>query len=116
MIGHSAGTAFILRWLSENKKKVDKVILIAPSIIIYGKYEHLSNLKRFKYDSSLKKYFNKLIVFYSDNDDEDIIASAKQVHKRLGGKLVMLKGRGHFTYGDMKTEKFPELLNEIVQD
>lgn len=27
LIGHSAGTAFILRWLSENKRKVDKLIL-----------------------------------------------------------------------------------------
>ena len=50
LVGHSAGTAFILRWLSESKKKVDKVILIAPSIIKAGKYEEgLSKLKDFKF-------------------------------------------------------------------
>jgi len=114
LIGHSAGTAFILRWLSENKKKVDKVILVAPSVIKWGKYdEGLSKLKDFKYDSSLRDYFNKLIIFYS-NDDEDIIESAKQIHKRLGGDLINLRDRGHFILSDMETEEFPELLKEIL--
>jgi len=113
LIGHSAGTAFILRWLTENKIKVNKVILIAPSIIKYGKYNYLSNLKNFSYDSTLKKYFKELIIFYADNDDEDIIKSAKEVHNKLGGKLILLKGKGHFTLDDMGTEKFPELLNVV---
>jgi len=26
-----------------------------------------------------------------------------------------LKGRGHYTFGDMKTEEFPELLREIIK-
>lgn len=116
LIGHSAGTAFILRWLSENKKKVNKIILVAPSIIKWGKYDGgLSKLKDFKYDSSLKGYFNKIVVFYSDSDDEDIIESAKQANERLGGKLINLQGRGHFTLGDMGTEEFPELLDEVLK-
>jgi len=115
LVGHSAGTAFILRWLAENKTKVNKVILIAPSVIKAGKYEYLSKLKDFSYGSSLKKYFNKLVIFYSDNDDEDIIKSAKRVHQVLGGKLINLHGKGHFTSEDMKTEKFPELLKEVLE-
>ena len=114
LIGHSAGTAFILRWLSETKRRVNKVILIAPSVIKTDKYLRLSNLKDFKYDSSLKKYFNELVIFYSDNDDEHIIKSAKQIHKILGGKLINLKGRGHFIFKDMGTKEFPELLREIL--
>lgn len=115
LIGHSAGTAFILRWLVENKKKVDKVILVAPSVIKWGKYgDGLSNLKNFEYDSSLKKYYNQLILFYADNDDEEIIKSAKQIHSRLGGKLICIKGKGHFTEGDMGTNEFPELLNATL--
>jgi predicted alpha/beta hydrolase family esterase len=88
--------------------------LVAPSIIIHGKYKNLSDLKKFEYDSSLKRYFNKLVIFYADDDDENIIASAKQVHKKLDGKLVMLKGKGHFVYEDMGTEEFPELLEEVL--
>ncbi len=115
LVGHSAGTAFILRWLSENKKKVNKIVLIAPSIIKYGKYNNLSNLKNFKYDESLKNYFDKIIIFYADNDDEDIIKSAKDVHEKLDGRIIELKNHGHFTLDDMGTEEFPELLEECLK-
>ena len=115
LVGHSAGTAFILRWLAENKRKVNKIILIAPSVIKAGKYEYLSKLKNFKYDSSLKKYFKKIVIFYSDNDDKDIIKSAKKVHEILGGKLINIKNKGHFTFSDMGTEEFPELLKEVLE-
>lgn len=30
LIGHSAGCAFLVRWLGENKQKVKKLILVAP--------------------------------------------------------------------------------------
>ena len=77
LIGHSAGTAFLLRWLVESKRKVRKLILVAPSIIKADKYLTTSKLKDFTFDSSLKKYFNELSIFYSNDDDEFIIKSAK---------------------------------------
>ena len=117
LVGHSAGTAFILRWLSENKRKVDKIILVCPSTIKTGKYKKRSKLKDFNYDSSLKKYFNKIVLFYSDNDPfVNIIESAKQVHEKLGGKLICIKRKGHFLFEDMGTEEFPELLEEILKN
>ena len=115
LVGHSAGTAFILRWLSENEKKVDRVILVAPSVVKTEKYKRLSKLNDFEYDSSLKNSFNQIVVFYSDNDHEHIIESAKQIHSRLGGKLILLKGKGHFCFKDMGTKEFPELLESILQ-
>jgi len=117
LVAHSAGTAFILRWLSENKEKVDKVILIAPSVIKTDKYKGpgSSNLKDFVYDSSLKKYFNKLVIIYSDNDMEKINESVSQIHSKLGGELIQIKGMGHFTMRDMGTDEFPELLEEVLR-
>lgn len=114
-MGHSAGTAFILRWLTENNQKVDKVILVAPSIVKTEKYKRLSKLKDFEYDSSLKNSFNQIVVFYSDNDNEHIIKSAKQIHSRLGGRLIHIKGKGHFCFKDTGTEEFPELLECILR-
>src|SRR3989338_5989888 len=77
--------------INENKRKVDKVILVCPSTIKTGKYKKRSKLKDFNYDSSLKKYFNKIVLFYSDNDPfVNIIESAKQVHEKLGGKLICI--------------------------
>jgi len=114
LVGHSAGTAFILRWISENKKKVDRVVLVAPSIFKSEKYKKLT-FKDFEYDSGLKQYFNDLTVIYSDTDDEDIIRSAKEINSKLGGRLIMLKGKGHFTYDEMGTEEFPELLEAVLK-
>ena len=113
LVGHSAGCSFILRWLSENKKKVDKVVFVAPSIYKSEKYKKL-RFKDFEYDTSLKQYFNELTIIYSDTDDEDIIRSSKEIHFKIDGSLVMLKGKGHFTYEDMGSEEFPELLNSIL--
>lgn len=33
----------------------------------------------------------------------------------IRGKIIELKGRGHYTFGDMGTEEFPELLEEIIK-
>jgi len=73
LVGHNAGAAFILRWLAENKKKVNKVILVAPYIVQSNTYSYLNEFNDFKIDSALKNYFNELTVFYADDDDEDII-------------------------------------------
>jgi hypothetical protein len=45
---------------------------------------------------------------------EDGKKSLKIFHDALGGKIIELQGRGHYTIGDMGTEKFPELLKEII--
>jgi hypothetical protein len=36
-------------------------------------------------------------------------------HQSLGGKIVELKGHGHYTWDDMKTEEFPELLDVVMK-
>jgi len=36
-------------------------------------------------------------------------------HKALGGKIIELKGKGHYTIKYMGTEEFPELLEEIIE-
>ena len=113
LVGHSAGSTFILRWLAENKKKVNKVILVAPTIIKSNDLKRLNPLKDFNYNFSLKNYFNQLTIFYSDNDYKNIIESAKEIHTKLGGDIIHLKGKGHFCLSDLGTEKFPELLNQI---
>jgi len=115
LVGHSAGTAFLLRWLSENRRRIDKLVLVAPSIIKTEKYIRVSKLKDFELDSSLKDCFKQMILFYSDNDDISIIESAKKLHSLLGGDLINLKGKRHFVYEDMKTEEFPELLQKILE-
>jgi predicted alpha/beta hydrolase family esterase len=115
LVGHSAGCAFLLRWLSEKNKKVKKLILVAPYILDDPRAPFLSNLVNFKINENIKNCFNELIIFYSDNDNKYIIDSAILINKKLGGKMIRFKDKGHFTLGNMKTREFPELLEAILK-
>ena len=61
-----------------------------------------------------KRNVKEVIIFTSDNEEKDGKKSAKIFHDALGGKIIELKGRGHYIFWDMKTEEFPELLKEVT--
>src|SRR3989344_2987707 len=82
LVGHSCGAAFFVRWLGETKRKVLKLILVAP---------------------------------WKIPEEEDGKESLKIFHRALGGEVVELQGHGHYTFGDMGTEEFPELLGTIMR-
>lgn len=115
LVGHSAGCAFLLRWLSESKRKVRKVILVAPYILDMPEAPFLSDLVNFEINKDIKNCFDELIIFYSANDNKCIIDSAILINKKLGGKIIRFKDKGHFTLGSMKTREFPELLDAILK-
>ncbi len=116
LIGHSGGAGFLVRWLGEIKKRVKKLILIAPYILDSGVDPELRELVSFKPDLKLKGYCKEIIVFIDKKDDKDIVRSANYLEEKMGAKVVELKNHGHFTLEDMKTEKFPELFNEILMN
>ncbi|MCF7872069.1 HAD-IA family hydrolase [Candidatus Woesearchaeota archaeon] len=114
LIGHSAGCAFILRYLQETKKKVHKVVLAAPAYVEDERTKRITDLYSFNLSSKTKNCLDSLSIIYSDDDNKDIIKSVKEINKILGGKITELKGKGHLTEGDMKTKEFPELLKEVL--
>ncbi len=116
LIGHSAGGAFLVRWLAETGKKIKKLILVSPGKAGHESNHLLNNFYASKADLNIKNNFDKLIIFTADDDISYHIPNAYEYQKELGGKLIHLgKGYGHFCKGYMGTEEFPELLNEIVQ-
>jgi len=54
-------------------------------------------------------------MFTADDEEEEGKESLKIYNKSLGGKIIELKGHGHYTRGDMGTAKFPELIKEIIE-
>jgi predicted alpha/beta hydrolase family esterase len=115
LIGPSCGCAFLVRWLGETKQKINKLILVAPWKIPSKDFSKEENeLYDFKINNSIKKNVKEIIIFTSSDSEIDVKKSAKLFHKALGGKVIELKGRGHYTFNDMKTEEFPELLREII--
>lgn len=117
LVGHSCGGGFLVRWLSQNKVKVGRVVLVAPWLdpgltLKTGFFD-------FKIDPNLVKRTRGLTIFVSKDDYRDVQKSVKQLKTLLRGPRIEIKefiNRGHFTLGDMKTEKFPELLDALLKN
>ena len=114
LIGHSCGCAFLIRWLGETKKVVKKLILVAPWKIADGKDKYRKSFYGFPIDKTIKERVKEIIMFTSDNEEENGKKSLEIYRKNLGGKIIELKGMGHFCFEDMGTEEFPELLKEVI--
>lgn len=114
LVGHSCGGGFIIRWLSENRDvKVDKVILVAPWLDPSN--EKNSDFFNFEMDSELIFRCNKFLIFNSINDSEDIKISLDMIRNKIKEvNIINFENYGHFCFSDLKTEKFPELLKEIL--
>ncbi len=105
----------MVRWLGETKKRILKLILVAPWKIPKKNDKYQREFYEYKIDRDIKKRVNEIIMFTSDDEGEDGKKSLEIFHKALDGKIIELKGHGHYTMGDMGTEEFPELLKEILK-
>lgn len=115
LVGHSCGGGFLVRWLTENKVKVGKLVLVAPWLD--PERAKTTDFFEFEVDPQLIERVNELHLLVSADDDSDIHQSVEIIIKALPAlRLHKFTGLGHFTYGQMKTDKFPELLDILVGD
>lgn len=117
LVGHSCGSAFLVRWLGETKRRVAKLILVAPWKIL-DEHEK-GDLRReafygFSIDMSISSRVGEIVMFTSDDEESDGKESLRIFHKALGGTIIDLPNHGHYTQGDMSTVEFLELLEVIV--
>lgn len=115
LIGHSTGSGFFIKYLSIHKDvTVGKVILVAPWLD--PDQEHTKNFfDDFEIDPDLVSRTAGVTIFNSDNDQESVQKTVKIVREKV--KNITYKefhNYGHFCYDDLKTEKFPELLEEAL--
>lgn len=116
LIGHSCGGGFWIKYLSLNKNlKVGKVILVAPWIDPDGD-EAGSFFKNYKMDPTLATRTKGLVIFNSDNDMGNVLKSVAAIRQTIKDvRYKEFKNYGHFTVFQMKTTKFPELLEECLK-
>lgn len=113
LVGHSLGAGFLVRWLSENEVAVGKVALVAPYLnaddpdLSPGWFD-------FALDRQLVKKTAGVSMFWSSEDDSEILESVKQLKSIENIELLELPGKGHFTRDDMGTEEFPEILEWLT--
>lgn len=113
LIGHSCGCSFLVRWLGETKIEIAKLILVAPWKINEDAPRYELDFYKFPIDSTIAERVRDIVMFTSDNEENDGKKGLEMFHNALGGKVINLKGHGHYVLGHMGTEEFPELL-EII--
>lgn len=118
LIGHSGGAGFLVKYLSLNKIKVKKVILVAPWI--NPEHDEIGS-KMFESDFSfinkdLVSETKRIIIFESDNDEDYVQESVRILKENIKGlESRNFHNYGHFTLSDMGTREFPELLEETLK-
>ncbi len=115
LIGHSCGCAFLVRWLGETKRKIFKLILVAPWKIPDKDDEFRKEFYTYPIDETIKERVKEIIMFTADDEEDDGKESLKIFHKFLGGEVIELKGLGHYCLKDMGTEQFPELIEVVLR-
>ena len=115
LIGHSCGCAFLVRWLGETKRKIFKLILVAPWKIPDKDDDFRKKFYIYPIDETIKDRVSQIVMFTADDEKEDGKESLKIFHKALGGIVIELKKHGHYTMQDMGTTEFPELLEVILK-
>lgn len=114
LIGHSCGSAFLVHWLGDTKKRINKLILIAPWKVPPKDNPIKKKFYEYSIDPTIKSRVKEIIIFTANDEVKDGKLSAKMFHEALGGKLIKLKGMGHYTQNDMGKTDFPELLEVII--
>lgn len=115
LIGHSTGGGFFVKYLSLHPElNVNKLVLVAPWI----NSQHEEDIDFFdcEIDSNLAQRCKEFIIFNSDNDHEPIQNSVAFLRSKIPGVVAKdFHNYGHFCYEDLKTDAFPELLEEILK-
>jgi len=115
LVGHSCGGGFLIRWLSENKIKIDKLFLVAPWFD--PKRRETKSFFDFEIDPEIENRINRIEIFISENEVIEGVEESVEIIKNKFAKarIHQFKNKGHFTFEEMKTDKFPELIEVILE-
>ncbi len=94
LVGHSCGCAFLARWLGETKKRIFKLIFVAPWKIPDKGDKFREKFYIYPIDKTIKDRVKEIVMFTADDEEDDGKESLKIFHKALGGKIIELKGHG----------------------
>lgn len=114
LIWHSCGWAFLVRWLSENNIKFEKLILVAPWKDTKSDNKVKQDYYTFDINVDKSLILDWVDIFTSNTEVQKWKDFAKLYHKSLGWNIISLDNHGHFTFWDMWKTDFPELFESIM--
>lgn len=118
-VGHSCGGGFWLRWLSENKdRKLKKLVLVAPWFdpLKFMPENFGFDLFEFERDPDLLSRVQDCVVFNSDDDQESVQLTIEEIREVWPAMEIReFHNYGHFCERHLGSKEFPELLNEVLK-
>jgi predicted alpha/beta hydrolase family esterase len=118
LVGHSCGGGFLVRWLSENPdQKVGKVILVAPWMgILFNDEPFEDRFFDFEPRRDIAQRTDGLHILNSTDDMSAVLQSVDIIRRKVDDiQYHEFSHKGHFTLTSLGSEKFPELLDEIIK-
>ena len=114
LIGHSCGGGFLIRWMTENKISINKLILVAPWLDPTNR--RTTDFFDFTIDPSLQYRAKQIHILTSEDEEvEGVKESVEKIRSALPkAQFHQFQNMGHFTFEEMKTDKFPELLKIVL--
>jgi len=115
LVGHSTGSGYFIKYLSIHPQlRVGKVVLVAPWLDSDHKTKNFFD--DFDIDPDLVSRTKGVTIFYSDDDEDSVMKTVETVRLKIKNLVSReFHNYGHFCFGDMKTDKFPELLEEVLK-
>lgn len=117
LVGHSCGAGFIIRYISENDIKVNKVALVAPWINPENDEDGDKMFKDLHIDKNLLEKVSDLKIFISKDDEQEMLDSVIKIEQEILNikeKISWFEDKGHFVLRSMNTREFPELLEFLI--
>jgi len=119
-VGHSIGNQAILRYLQTIKEKIGGAVFVAGWVSLTTlamptdaeKWIAKQWLETPIDFEKARKTTNNFIAIYSDNDPYVTLDNSKVFEEKLGAKIIIEKGKGHFSGEDGITE-LPVVLDEL---
>ncbi len=114
VVGHSLGVPFLLNVIE--KQQVKAAFLVAGFVGKAGNKfdDSMKTFAQRDFDwQKIKKNCKRFYVFHSDNDPYISLDKAKEVAEKLGVKIILIKGAGHFNSA-AGYDEFPKLLKKIL--
>jgi len=108
LVGHSLGCITIVRYLEKTHSEVGGCVLVAGFKDGIG----VAALEEFT-ETPIPKLKGKFICIHSDNDDIVPRKNSEALARALGAKVLLDKGKGHFSTDDGVTE-LPSALQAVL--
>jgi uncharacterized protein len=116
LIGHSIAPIFIIKFLLENKIKVNKLIFVSGfnNLIVDGGNYDIVNSSFFVngHLSNIKEYASEIICIYSDNDPYVPLDALNNFANEVATKELVIPNGGHLN-SESGYDSFEELLEYL---